>query len=89
VAVATAEHEVDLGAASDVRELDGRTLGVGQVAVAPVAHGDQDRIEVEAFVGGAVLVALALPGLAIGLAPEDARVDEECQAVGEHLARDA
>ena len=56
------------GAANSVGGPPGRR----QVAVAPLLHRDEHRVEVDALVGQPVLVPLPLPGLAVGLAAQDA-----------------
>src|SRR6185437_11290227 len=80
----------DLGEAAAVAMAVERDRPVGRrlVLVGPGAQGHQDRVEVEPLLGEAVLLARP-DGVAVGLAPEYAGVDEPAEAVGEQRARDA
>ena len=77
MAVGAGKPDIHQGSAVAVRELDGRAFGVREVAVPPLRDRHQDRVEVEALGGQAVLVAGSLPGQLVGLLAQDALVEEE------------
>src|SRR3954470_12054899 len=71
-----AQHQLDLLTAVAVLELRRRAPRCRQVAVTPLLHRHEHRVEVDALVGQPVLEALALAGLAVGLAAQDALVEQ-------------
>lgn len=70
-----------------MRELDRRTLVVGVVAVAPCSDRQDQREELDALLGQAVLVPLTPALLAVGHAAQDVVLEEQGQPVGEDLSR--
>ena len=89
VAALAGQDGVDRGAAAAVEDLDGRAVGVGGPAVAPLHQRDERRLQVEALLGQVVLVAAALPGLLVVDALEHAVVDELGEPLAEQVARAA
>ncbi len=73
-------------AACLVDDLDGGPIG-GGVAVTPLAHGGDDRPQVAALVGEAVVVAGRVFG--VGDPHEHAGIDEAGEALLEDVAGDA
>ena len=80
------EALVDLAAAAAVQDERRRPGLLGGVAVAPLHQRDQHRPQVDALLGEPVLEALG--SLLVGVALEDALVDEARQPVAQHVARD-
>ena len=78
---------VDQPAAHLVADQHRRALGLGQVAVAPVHHGDHHRPQVEPLLGEEVLVAGR--ALLVRALLEDVLLNQPREPVGEHVARDA
>src|SRR4051812_47834495 len=89
VSLPALEDRADRRATVAMRELDRWTLGVGEVAIAPLRDRDQHGVEVEALRGEPVLVAHPFAGVLVGLAPQDVLLDQEGEPAAEHLARDA
>jgi len=69
-------------------EREGWTVGTGKVAVAPRLQGHERGVEVQPFVGQAVLVPAALSRLAIRRLLEHTGAHQRAQPVGQHLAGD-
>ena len=84
-----AQVHVDRRAAVAVHVTQRRALRAGQVAVAPLAQGDQHRLQVEALLGQPVLVRGPRARLPVRLAAQHALLDQHGQPVGQHLAGDA
>jgi hypothetical protein len=82
----TAQDQLDGMPAVAVGDLDWRAVGVGFPAVAPL-HQRHDRgQQIQALVGEAVLVALALASLAVGDTRQHSGGDEGAQPLGEQVA---
>jgi hypothetical protein len=64
-----------------------RALRVRLVAVAPVHERQQDRYQLAALVGQAILVARSAAGLAVLGPLEDLLLDEQAQPLGQEVAR--
>lgn len=79
VAVGAVERHVDLGSAVAVLELQGWTLAIGEIAIAPLRHRDHDRVEREALIGRVVLVTGPLPWVLVRLLAENPVLDQETQ----------
>jgi hypothetical protein len=56
-------------AAIAMGDFDGRAVGVGLPAVAPLHQRDDRRQQLEALLGEAIFAAFALAGFLVGLAP--------------------
>src|SRR5205807_606196 len=65
-----------------VAHLDGRSRGPRHPTVAPRQEGDDDRVEVAALLGEAVLEAVGALGVLAAF--EHAAVDEALEAVGQY-----
>src|SRR4051812_40587238 len=87
VADGALERDAQVLAAAGVACDDRRAGGVGLVTIAPLPEGQQDRRQLAALVGHAVLVAGSAPGLAVPRPLEDAFIDELAQPLGQHVAR--
>jgi hypothetical protein len=86
-ALLAAAAVVDQPIASLVADEHRRAVALGQVAVAPVQHPDQDRPQVEALLRQEVLVARR--ALLVGALFENALVDQQAEPGGEDVAGDA
>ena len=89
MAVLARKHGADRAAAAAVADLDGRAVGVGRPAVAPLHQRDERRLQVEPLLGQVVLVAAALSRLLVLDALEHAVLDQLGQPLAQQVARAA
>jgi hypothetical protein len=89
VPVLAYERDPDRRAALAVTDEHGRSVVVEYVALAPLAQGGHDGVELPAFLGQPVLVPRALAGLLVRGPDEDPVLDEQPETFREKRAGNA